>query len=625
MCGITGKIFLEPGRKMETSELRQMTDSISHRGPDDEGFFTSGPVGFGFRRLSIIDLSHGRQPICNEDGTVWIVFNGEIYNYQELQSDLKSRGHVFKTQSDTETIVHLYEQYGTDCVNYLRGMFGFAIWDEKKQQLFCARDRFGIKPLYYYFDDQQFVFGSEIKTILRAQNVNNDLSTAGLYSYFAFNYISSDLSIFKHIKKLQPAHWLLLSLKDNHAIKIERYWDIRFTPNKSKSEAQWVEELQASLAESVKMHMVADVPLGAFLSGGIDSSATVAMMARASSRPIKTFSIGFKDDPNDELKNAELLAKKYGCEHHVQMVEPESVSLLPKMVQAFDEPFGDSSAIPTYYVSKFAREYVTVALSGDGGDELFAGYDIYKYFTQLRRYSSGSPTLNKAFWGSLNNLIPRSVPGKGSTYFLSKDRNLLGAFLTSWPLRERRDLVLKSGRFGKNDLIPEEYKKAILLEGMEKGNDFLSNLQYLDMRTFMVDDVLTKVDRTSMLSSLEVRVPILDHQFAELSFSIPSSLKLKNGVSKYIFKKSLEEYLPATILNKPKSGFVAPISSWFKDELEEYVNDTLLSDQCKVNNYLDKKQVQLIVKESRKSSRDFSGRIWALLFFEEWLKQNILP
>lgn len=621
MCGITGKIFLDRNRNIQETELRRMADAIEHRGPDDQGFHISGPVGLGFRRLSIIDLSHGHQPLSNEDGTVWIVFNGEIYNYKELQFDLIAKGHKFRTQSDTETIVHLYEQYGTECVKRLRGMFGFAIWDEKKKQLFCARDRFGIKPFYFYQDRNQFVFGSEIKTILRADDVNHDLSAEGLYSYFAYNYITSNLSIYEHIKKLQPAHSMLFSF-DNPEPRIEKYWDVRFDPDETLNEDQWVEQIDHELSESVKLHMVSDVPLGAFLSGGIDSSATVAMMARNSDRPIQTFSIGFKDDPNEEIKNARLLAEKYGCVHREQIVEPESIGLLPKMVSAYDEPFGDSSAIPTYYVSKFAREHVTVALSGDGGDELFAGYDIYGYFQKLHSLSSPLPELNKAFWGTVNAVIPRTSLGKGATHFLSKDRDLMGAYLTSWPKKERDQLILESENFVHSDAIPEDYKVSILKEGKQKGHDFLSNLQYLDMRTFMVDSVLTKVDRASMLSSLEVRVPILDHKFAELTFRIPSSLKLKDGKSKYIFKKMLEKYLPQQILNKPKSGFVAPIASWLKGALEEYVNDTLMSNNSLVYDYLDREHVREIVLESRKSSRDFSGRIWAMLFFEEWLKQN---
>jgi len=622
MCGITGKIFFDKNRRVEESALHVMTDAIEHRGPDDEGFFISGQVGLGFRRLSIIDLSHGHQPLANEDESVWIVFNGEVYNYKALQSDLISKGHVFKTQSDTETIVHLYEEYGTECVKKLRGMFAFAVWDEKNKQLFCARDRFGIKPFYYYHDKEKFIFGSEIKTILNASDVNNELSAEGLYSYFAYNYITSDLSIYEHIRKLQPAHSLLLPLNARNEPVIEKYWDIRFEPDFTKTEEQWVEEIIHELSESVKLHMVSDVPLGAFLSGGIDSSATVAMMAENSTRPIQTFSIGFKGDPNDELKNARLLSKKYHCNHHEQIIEPESVDLLPKMVRAYDEPFGDPSSIPTYYVSKFAKEYVTVALSGDGGDELFAGYDIYEYFQKLHSLSTPLPFLNKIFWGTVNAVLPRTVKGKGASYLLSKNRNLMAAYLTSWPEDERKKLILKSTDLVEGSLTPEAYKKSILNEGLGKGHDFLSNLQYLDIRTFMIDSVLTKVDRASMLSSLEVRVPILDHKFAELTFKIPSSLKLKENTSKYIFKKALRNYLPDSILNKPKSGFAAPISTWFRDELEGYVNDVLMSPNALLLHYLDKDQVHKIVTESRTSSRDFSGRIWSLLFFEEWLKQN---
>ncbi|HEV8505016.1 MAG TPA: asparagine synthase (glutamine-hydrolyzing), partial [Chitinophagaceae bacterium] len=369
MCGITGKINFDRSKNIDIHEIKQMTDSIRHRGPDDEGFYIQQNVGLGFRRLSIIDLNTGHQPLANEDESIWIIFNGEIYNYQELHDDLVNKGHVFKTKSDTETIVHLYEQYGAGCLKFLRGMFGFSIWDSKKQQLFCARDRFGIKPFYYYTDEEKFVFGSEIKPILKAGNVDRTLSYDALDSYLAFGYITSDLSIYRKVKKLQPGHYLLLSLKDKISITTERYWEIQFEPDHSKTEAQWSQELEACLSETVRLHMISDVPLGAFLSGGIDSSSVVAMMARNSSRPIKTFSIGFKEQKFNELIYANEIAKQYGCEHHEQIVEPESVSLLPKLVNAYDEPYADSSAIPTYYVSKMAREYVTVALSGDGGDE----------------------------------------------------------------------------------------------------------------------------------------------------------------------------------------------------------------------------------------------------------------
>lgn len=619
MCGITGKINFNKSQSIDPQELKRMTDVIYQRGPDDEGFYINGNTGLGFRRLSIIDLSTGHQPLANEDDQVWIVFNGEIYNYRELHDDLVKKGHIFRTKSDTETIVHLYEEYGVDCVKHLRGMFGFAIWDNKKQQLFCARDRFGIKPFYYYNDAEKFVFGSEIKTILRSDNIDKTLSYDALNSFFAYGYITSDLAIYEKIKKLQPAHYLLLSLKGKPSVEIRRYWEINFEPDFSKTEKQWAGEIEASLSEAVKLHMISDVPLGAFLSGGIDSSSVVAMMAKNSDKPIETFSIGFKQEKYNELKYAKEIATKYGCNHHEQIVEPESISLLPKLVKAYDEPFADSSAIPTYYVSKFAREHVTVVLSGDGGDELFAGYDIYSFLRKIYSVNITPPAFNKFFWGGINKMIPQSITGKGLTHFLSQDRDMLGAHLCIWPKKERRKLILTGDTFRYKN-APERFKEEILRTG--KGNDFISNLQYLDLQTYMVDSILTKVDRASMMNSLEVRVPILDHKFAELTFRIPSNLKLKGKEQKYIFKKAMEVLLPPTILNRPKIGFGVPLSVWFKDELKEYVNDTLLSGNPLLSNYLDKNYVATLVENNRDGMRDLSSRIWSLLWFEEWLNQN---
>lgn len=620
MCGITGKINFDIDNSIDADELEKMASSIYHRGPDDNGFYINKNIGLGFRRLSIIDISTGHQPLSNEDGTIWIVFNGEIYNYQELQQSLISQGHIFKTKSDTETIVHLYEQYGVDCLQHLRGMFAFSIWDDNKKQLFCARDRFGIKPFYYYRDYEKFVFGSEIKSILKGGSIDKTLTYDALNSYFAYGYITGDLSIYNKIKKLQPGHYLLLTMNNEPKIEIKRYWQISFEPDHSKSEAQWMEEIEACLSEVVKLHMISDVPLGAFLSGGIDSSSVVAMMAKNSTRPIETFSIGFKDDDNAELKNARKIARLYGCNHREQIVEAESISLLPKLVSAYDEPFGDSSAIPTYFVSKFAREYVTVALSGDGGDELFAGYDIYGYLKRIHNFSSTSPLLNKLVWGSIHRMVPQKSKGKGLTYFLSQNKKYLGAYLCTWPKDERRKIIRSDGLLLKYKNAPELIKESILKNG--NGNDFISNLQFLDLQTYMVDSILTKVDRASMLNSLEVRVPLLDHKFAELSFRIPSNLKLNGDQSKYILKKSMRSVLPESILSTPKMGFNAPISTWFKEDLKEYVNDTLLSNNAMLSNYLKKNEVKRIVEDNATGSRDFSGRIWSLLFFEEWLKQN---
>jgi len=621
MCGITGKIYLAKERNINPGELKNMTDIICHRGPDDEGFFINKNIGLGFRRLSIIDLDTGHQPLSNASGSKWIVFNGEIYNFLELRQHLIQKGYSFKTKTDTEVILKLYEEYDTRCLEYLRGMFAFAIWDNDQKQLFCARDRFGIKPFYYYYDNEKFVFGSEIKAILKSENIDKTLSNDALDSYFTFGYITSDLSIYKEIKKLQPSHYLILSFKDKVKLEIKRYWEIIFEPDYSKTENQWKEEIKSAFSESVKLHMISDVPLGAFLSGGIDSSSVVAMMTKNSNQPIKTFSIGFKEQKYNELQYAREIAIKYGCDHHEQIVEPESMSLLPKLVSAYDEPFADSSAIPTYYVSKLARNHVTVALSGDGGDELFAGYDLYKSLKSI--YSSPLnfkfPGLNKFIWGNIHKIIPYNVRGKSATYFLSKNRNLVSAYSNVWPKEERKKLLLNHGTMSTLN-ASESYKEQILKKGINDG--FVTNMQNLDLQTYMVDSILTKVDRASMMNSLEVRVPLLDHIFAELTFKIPWQLKLKKNEQKYILKQAMASYLPKSILNHPKQGFGVPLEFWFKDDLKQYVNDSLLSANSHLSSFLDKKYIKNIIFKNQNGRKDFSPKIWPLLFFEEWLKQN---
>lgn len=618
MCGITGYIHLNRGRQIDPAVLKNMTDVIHHRGPDDEGFYIDQNVGLGFRRLSIIDLHTGHQPLSNSDESVTIVFNGEIYNYQEQREILKKKGYVFKSATDTEVILHLYEEFGIDCVKYLRGMFGFAIWDKRKQQLFCARDRFGIKPLFYYYDNEKFVFGSEIKSILKAENIDKTLDVDALDSYFAYGYITGDLSIYKNIKKLQPAHTLLISLADQPDLSINRYWNINFEPDYSKTEDQWIEEIQECLSETIKLHMIADVPLGAFLSGGIDSSSVVSIMAKHSAQPIKTFSIGFKEQKFNELQYAKQVAEKYNCEYHEQIIEPESISLLPRLAAAFDEPFADSSAIPTYYVSKFAREYVTVVLSGDGGDELFAGYNSYPYFKKIYKYASPSPFINKLVWGSVNELAPKGSSVSNLGYYLSHKRDHSGAQASFWTIDERKKLL--GTKPGYKNVNRAELIKERLLNGSK--HDLVTNLQGLDMQTYMVDDILTKVDRTSMMNSIEARVPLLDHKFAELSFKIPWNLKLKDRLQKHILRKAVAPYLPDSVLNHPKQGFAVPLSIWFKDDLKEYINDTLKAQNPLYSSWLDKSYVHKLITHNDKSTQDFSSRIWSLLFFEAWLKQN---
>jgi asparagine synthase (glutamine-hydrolysing) len=618
MCGIAGRINFDSSNLIDETELRRMTNSITHRGPDDDGYFIDSNIGLGFRRLSIIDLHAGHQPLSNHDDDIWITFNGEIYNYQQLRSDLLKEGYRFKTSTDTEVILALYLKYEQNCVDYLRGMFAFVIWDGKRNQLFGARDRFGIKPFYYYINDDSFIWGSEIKVINAVKGINKNISLEALDFYFTYGYIPKEQSIFKQIKKLKPGHSFILKPYQDNKLKITKYWEVRFDPDYSKSESYWIEFIREELQESVKLELVSDVPLGAFLSGGIDSSSVVAMMSKVSERPVKTFSIGFKEEEFNELEYARIVAKTFQTEHHELIVEPESISLLPKLVQAYDEPFADDSAIPTYYVSKFAREFVTVALSGDGGDELFAGYNTYSKMIQMRSSRLQSNSLVKKFANAALHVLPEHVFGKGYLYYLSRNDDNLGAYFCIWKDYERKALF-------RRDLL-EHLKKSPAEERMielmmrYKG-DILSNFQRLDMETYMVDGILTKVDRVSMLNSLEVRVPMLDHKLAELSFRIPPSLKLKDGIKKYILKKSLENLLPPQVLSHKKTGFGVPLKYWFREDLKNYINDSLTSNNL-IFNYLNPDYINKTIVNHNKGMRDFSRKIWSVLFFSEWLKAN---
>ncbi len=621
MCGISGIMYADQQRSVHISELQNMTSAMVHRGPDDEGFYQDQNMGLGFRRLSIIDLSTGHQPLANEDDSVWIAFNGEIYNFPELRRQMQAKGHVFKTGTDTETIVHLYEEYGPDCVSYLRGMFAFAIWDSRKRKLFCARDRFGIKPFFFHLDGERFVFGSEIKTVLGAGNIDRSLDYNALDGYFTYKYISEDRTIYNSIKKLMPGHGMEVWVENGRLqIRQESYWDINFAPDYSLSEEEWCEEIERVLSESVKMRMISDVPLGAFLSGGVDSSSVVALMAQNSNRPIKTFSIGFREKKFNELPYAREVAEMYGTEHHEQIVDPESIDLLPKLVRSYDEPYADSSAIPTYYVCKFAREHVTVCLSGDGGDELFAGYNSYPKLERFNKYHRLPHVFNKHFWGGIHKVLPNTVKGKGLSYYLSKRREMVAAHYALWQHPERERLFLPEV-WAKMSNRPAELFKEALLE-RSGTEDYLSRVQELDMKTYMVDDILTKVDRASMLNSLEARVPILDHKLAELSFRIPSNLKLKNGDKKYIFKKAMAKHLPPSVISHKKQGFSVPLGAWFKGSLKEYIHDQLLSANTQLSDFLDMKYVAKMVSDHETGMRDLNGKIWSLVFMDAWLQEQ---
>ncbi len=614
MCGITGKIYFDREIVVSSDELKRMTGVIEHRGPDDEGYYIKANVGLGFRRLSIIDLKTGHQPLSNYNESLWITFNGEIYNFKEQRSILEKKGYKFKTNTDTEVIVNLYEEYGDKCVQYLRGMFAFVIWDERKKQLFGARDRFGIKPFHYYLDKEKFVWGSEIKSISKSIDIDKSIDLESLDYYFAYSYTPRDKSIYKEIKKLQPGSCFIFRPYENRKLSIKSYWNIKFEPDYSKTEEYWKEALYDSLNEAVKMRLVSDVPLGAFLSGGIDSSTVVALMSLNSESPVKTFSIGFKEEKFNELNYARLLSNKYGTDHHEYIIEPESIELLPKLVSAYDEPFADASAIPTYYVSKFTREYVTVALSGDGGDELFAGYTAYN---KMQSLYNNKVSAKKLFF-YLNKMIPDYMFGKGMTYYRSKNKDAIGAYFCFWKDYERRKIFTKEiqNQIGLN--LAEKLKLDLL---NEMNGDFISKMQQLDMQTFMVDGILTKVDRASMLNSLEARVPLLDHKFAELSFKIPSEYKMKGNSKKHILKEAFKKILPKEIISHKKQGFAVPLSVWFKGDLKEYSYD-ILKNSNYLSDFLNMNHVEKILDYHQKGIRDYHQKIWSLLFLNEWLKQN---
>jgi asparagine synthase (glutamine-hydrolysing) len=493
-------------------------------------------------------------------------------------------------------------------------MFAFVIWDVKEKTLFGARDRFGIKPFYYYLDNEKFVWSSELKSISSSNNISKDISSPALDYYFTYGYTPRNESIFKQIKKLEPGNYFLFNAFSKNKLIIKRYWNIDFEPDYSKTETYWKEKIFDTLNEAVKMRMISDVPLGAFLSGGVDSSIIVALMSLNSEKPVKTFSIGFKEEKFNELKYARLLADKYKTEHHEFIVEPESIDLLPKLVSSYDEPFGDASAIPTYYVSKLTRAHVTVALSGDGGDELFAGYDNYSKMKNLynRKFSF------KKASSILNKILPDHMYGKGTTYYLSKNKQDLLAYSCIWKDYERRKIFQPEFEKTLNGNSAEDLKIKYL---RNMQGDFISKMQQLDMQTYMVDDILTKVDRASMLNSLEVRVPLLDHKFAELSFKIPSELKMKGNSGKYILKETFKDILPNEIISHKKQGFAMPLNNWFTGGLKEFAYDSLLNSKY-LYNYIDDKYVKRMLSNSQKGMRDYSTKIWSLLFLNEWLKQN---
>lgn len=626
MCGICGIYHIN--KEPVTEQLvTAMNNTMVHRGPDGHGVFVDQYIGLGHRRLSIIDLNTGDQPMSSSDGQVSIVFNGEIYNFQELKKILQSRGYAFSTQSDTETVIYAYMEWGDEFVKKLRGMFAIALWDHRLKKLLLVRDRVGKKPLYYYYDGKTLAFASELKAVLKVPGISREIDYRALDTYFSFGYVPSPLSIFKHIRKLEPAHYAVCSSK---GLKITEYWDLNMDAcDETISEEDAIRELTAIFDESVKLRLISDVPLGAFLSGGVDSSAVVASMANImGNMSVKTSAIGFSEEKFNELAFAKMVSQQYQTDHHEAVVNPDALDIIEKIVWHFDEPFADSSAIPTWYVSKITRENVTVALSGDGGDENFAGY-TQRY--SMNRFEHGirekiPSALRTSLLSPIAALYPRidSLP-----------RPLrLKHFLTniSLPMEQAyfRDMSFYFTEDIKRLLYGPEMKKVlkehsafdVLGRFFKKHptSDPVSRAQYVDIKTYMTEDILVKVDRMSMAHSLEVRAPILDHKLMEFAAKLPSNLKLNGKESKYILKKMNEKRLPHDILYRKKQGFCVPLSNWLKGQLKPLAHETLFGQESGIGEFLDKKYVESLWQSHLRGINDNASQIWNLMMFELWRK-----
>jgi asparagine synthase (glutamine-hydrolysing) len=624
MCGIAGFAdgrVLAPGGRAEAnmSLVRRMCDVIRHRGPDDEGLRVEPGVGLGMRRLSIIDLSTGQQPMHNETETVWVVFNGEIYNYRELRRELESLGHRFYTSSDTETIVHAYEQWGDAAFRRLRGMFGIALWDRSQQTLWLARDRAGIKPLYYTERDGRLYFGSELKSLIAAGAVDREIDLEALDHYLSFLYTPRDGSIFKGVHKLPPGHVLRWH---NGRADVSRYWEIGARETFHGSEADAAQALRSVLADAVRAHLVSDVPLGAFLSGGIDSSAVVGLMAEASSRPVQTFSIGFDEPEFDELDHARTVAKHFGTDHHEFVVRPDALSILDRLIDHFDEPFADSSAIPTWYVSEVARRHVTVVLSGDGGDELFGGYDRYLPHPRVARFDRLPVPGLKRLAGAVWPWLAHGVRGKNFLRHVSRDEN--GRYLDSIAFFQADEkAALYSGDVRRAlGAVDAERALARRLERFAALPPH-SRMMRFDFETYLPDDVLTKVDRMSMAHSIESRVPLLDNEVIDFAATLPSSMKIRNGRRKHVLKQALRGLLPPQIVDRRKQGFGVPLGVWFRGGLTGVFSEVLGSPRARQRGYFEPAFVDRLVREHLAGTRDHTLRLWQLLVFELWHRQYI--
>jgi asparagine synthase (glutamine-hydrolysing) len=625
MCGIAGSLALRPERPAARDLVERMCRVLRHRGPDDDGVLVDGPLGMGMRRLSIIDLATGAQPLANEDGSVWTVFNGEIYNYPELRAGLEARGHRFATTSDTEVIVHLYEDHGPAFVERLDGMFGLAVWDHPRRRLVLARDRLGIKPLYWTVDDGRLLFGSELKALLAA-GVSRDVDLQAVDDYLSLNYVPGPRTIYQGVHKLPPGH--LLVCEDGTPV-VRQYWTIPYPDGAppSRSEAEWARALRALLRDTVRRHLLSDVPLGVFLSGGVDSSALVALMREVSGERVRTFSIGFDEASYDELEQARAVARRHDTEHHELVVRPDAVDLVPSLVRYFDEPFADSSAVPVFCVSRLARQHVKVVLSGEGGDEVFAGYETYAAWRWAEAYRRLPGLLGRTLVPALVRRLP--VSHRRISFDYKAKRFVQGAGLPP-----------ADAHFAWKEVFSDDAKAALYAGGGGPGSpsarrlyraafeacpsrEVLTRLQHVDLSVYLPDDILVKADRMSMANSLEARVPFLDHRVVEFAAALPASLKLRGLTKKYLLRRTMADVLPERVVWGAKKGFNVPIPVWLAGPLRDLVHDVLSPKRVREAGVFDPAAVSALLAAHETRRADVSRNIWSLLVFTLWREESL--
>jgi len=624
MCGIAGIVELKPGSPPDRGALERMASLLSHRGPDDQGIAVIGEAGLAHRRLSIIDLSGGHQPMPGDPGLM-LIFNGEIYNFLEVRAELEAAGHAFTTRSDTEVLLRAYAIWGTACVERLNGMYAFAIWDAPRRRLFAARDRLGKKPFYYALTAERFAFGSELKAVLAAPGIPRDVDPEAVDEFLSRYYVGGARSILRGVAKLPPAHWLTL---EAGRLTVRRYWRPTFRPDDPpRREEEYLEELEPLFRGAVRRRMISDVPLGAFLSGGVDSSAVVAMMAAEGGPRVKTFTVGFDEAGYSEIEDARAVARHLGTDHHEETVRPDAMSILPELVWHYDEPFGDSSMVPTWYVCQMARRHVTVALSGDGGDELFAGYTRYRRALEERRLDWIPEPLKRRVLAPLAEALPAGAPARNRLYATAHHSALTGGYdlglypyIKSWLYAPAMRAEVGNGGGNGGASLPAGLTVADL-----EPLDLVSRLQWIDTVAYLPDDILTKVDRASMAHSLEARAPLLDYTLVDFMARVPSNLKLRDGVSKHLFRKLLAKHLPEAVFTKRKQGFAVPKGEWFRRDLRATARERLLDPRTLARGYFRPERVREVLELHEAGRRDYSDWIWCLLILEEWHRTFIDP